>query len=93
MVEDWLRRCKASAQLYVPRGAKSTARNSTGASVTTIKCSLNAMRHVLDVAVEAGHLYANPARNAAVTGSARRERAERGTLRLPTRAELGELYS
>lgn len=95
MVEDWLRRFKATAKPYVPRGAKTASRNSTGASMTTIKCALDAVRQVLDVAVTAGHLYANPARNSTVTDAARRmfkvtrrERAERAPLRLPTREEF-----
>lgn len=57
-----------------------------------------ATRPVLDVAVEAGHLYANPARNAVIAGFARgrikavkRERAERGIARLPTREEFCRL--
>ena len=94
-VEGWLRCFKANAVPYVPAGAKSPARNSTGASVTTIKCALDAVRQVLDVAVDAGQLYANPARNAGVIAvmreivkKVRRERAERGTVRLPTREEF-----
>jgi hypothetical protein len=63
MVEIWLARFVATAKPHTPRGAKGPARNSTGASATTIKCALDAVRHVLDVAVESGHLYANPARN------------------------------
>ena len=39
-VEDWLRRFKANAKPHVPRGATAAARNSTGASATTIKCAL-----------------------------------------------------
>ena len=98
MVEEWLRRFKATAQPYVPRGAKTPAINSTGASMTTIKCALDAVRQVLDVAVSGGHLYANPARNTSVTNAAkrifkvtRRERTERGALRLPTREEFVHL--
>jgi integrase len=98
MVEEWLRRFKAAAVPYVPPGAKTAARNSSGASMTTIKCALDAVRQVLDVAVTAGHLYANPARNSTVTDVARRmfkasrrERAESGPLRLPTRGEFLQL--
>ena len=98
MVERWLREFKANAVPHVPTGAKSAARNSTGASVTTIKCALDAVRQVLDVAVESGHLYANPARNAVISATARgmikavkRERAERGIARLPTREEFCRL--
>jgi integrase len=98
MVEDWLRRFKANATPYVPRGAKSASHNSTGASVTTIKCALDAIRLTLDIAVESGQLYANPARNSNVTDVAkkmfkvaRREKAEKGGLRLPTREEFMKL--
>ena len=94
-VEDWLRRFKANAKPHVPRGATAAARNSTGASATTIKCALDAVRQILDIAVASGHLYANPARNVTVGEAARRmlktvrrERAERGTVRLPTRPEF-----
>ena len=94
-VEDWLRRFKANARPHVPRGATAAARNSTGASATTIKCALDAVRQILDIAVASGHLYANPARNVTVGEAARRmlktvrrERAERGTVRLPTRPEF-----
>lgn len=97
-VEEWLRRFKSNAVPYVPHNAKTAARNSTGASMTTIKCALDAVRQVLDVAVAAGHLYANPARNSTVTDAARRmfrttrrERAERAPLRLPTRQEFMQL--
>jgi integrase len=95
VVEDWLRKFKTEARPHVPRGAKTPAHNSTGASATTIKCALDAFRQVLDVAVESGHLYANPVRNPTVTitagkilKAARREKTERGTLRLPTREEF-----
>lgn len=99
-VEEWLRRFRANATPYVPPNAKTAARNSTGASMTTIKCALDAVRQVLDVAVSAGHLYANPARNSNVAETARRmfkatrrERAERGPLRLPTREEFMQLVA
>ena len=97
-VENWLAQLKATAKPHIPPRAKSPARNSTGASFTTLKCALDSLRQVLDVAVESGHLYANPARNAAVTKTAkgifkaaRRERAERGAARLPTREEFATL--
>lgn len=98
MIEDWLRNFKMNAKPHVPHGAKKAAAKSTGASVTTIKCALDAMRHVLDVAVSAGHLYANPVRNTSVVDvsrklfkAARRENAARNPLRLPTREEFLQL--
>jgi integrase len=98
MVVDWFRKFKAEAKPHVPHNAKSPVKNSTGASITTLKCALDAVRQVLDVAVSAGHLYANPARNPVVSDScrrmfkaARRERAERGPMRLPSREQFVKL--
>jgi integrase len=62
-VESWLRNFVANAKPYIPVRAKRAARNSTGASLTTIKCALGSMRMILDVAVESGHLPTNPARH------------------------------
>lgn len=100
MVESWLRRFHAEAKPHFPPGARAAARNSTGASATTIKCALDAVRLTLDVAVDAGHLYANPARNATVTQaskqllkSTRRAKAERSPARLPTREEFQKLVA
>jgi integrase len=95
MVEEWLGRLKAESKPHVPKGAKRPARNSTGASLTTLKCALDALRQVLDLAVNGGQLAANAARNATVQTftrklfkSVRREKAERGGLVLPSRAEF-----
>ncbi len=57
LVDTWLRSFCASATPYVPNKAKTPARNSTGASATTIKCALDAIRHVLDVAFLRGRYF------------------------------------
>jgi len=97
-VEEWLRRFYSQAKPHVPKNAKSPAKNSTGASTTTIKCALDAMRYVLDVAVDAGFLYANPARNPSVADGAkkilkavRRKRAEKGGVILPDKENFSAL--
>lgn len=97
-VARWLRHLKDSSRPHVPPGAKSPARNSTGASLSTLRCALEALRFVLDVAVDAGHLHANPARDgrarklaAQVFKAARRQRAERGTAHIPTREQFSRL--
>ncbi len=96
----WLRHLRDSAKPYVPKRAKSAARNSTGASLTTLKCALEAVRLVLDIAVEAGHLHANPARHEKVRAlaaqlfkAARRRRAEKGPAHIPTREEFTRLIA
>lgn len=97
-VADWLRRFYAEAKPHVPTNAKRASKISTGASPTTVKCALGAIRAVLDVAVESGLLYANPARNSSVTlaskkilRSAERKKAEKGGLVLPTAIQFKEL--
>jgi integrase len=66
MVRDWALRMRSEATPYVPKGAKKPSRNSAGVSPTTFNCALDAMRHILDVAVEAGHLFDNPARDKSI---------------------------
>ncbi len=98
MVESWLRDFCAGAKPYVPNKAKTPARNSTGASATTIKCALAAVRLVLDVAVDTGHLSANPAKNSSVATTlstilkqVRRSKVESGTLILPSKEQFLQL--
>ena len=63
MVREWTLRLRADAKPYIPKGAKRPCRNSTGVSPTTFNCALDALRQALDLAVEAGHLFTNPARD------------------------------
>jgi len=48
LVEEWLRRFKANAVPDVPKNAKTPAWHSTGSSVTTIKCALDAFHPSCD---------------------------------------------
>jgi integrase len=66
MVREWALKLRAEAMPYVPRGAKRPSRASTGVSPTTFNCALDAMRQALDLAVEAGHLFTNPARDRSI---------------------------
>ena len=66
MVREWALRLRAEAVPYTPKGAKRACRNSTGASPTTYNCALDALRQALDLAVEAGHLFTNPARDKSI---------------------------
>jgi integrase len=66
MVREWALNMRAKAQPYVPVRAKRACRNSTGASPTTFNCALDALRHTLDIAVEAGRLFTNPARDKSI---------------------------
>jgi integrase len=66
MVRAWTLRLRTEATPYVPNGAKTPCRNSTGASPTTFNCALDALRQALDLAVETGHLFTNPARDRSI---------------------------
>jgi hypothetical protein len=84
MVRDWALNMRAKALPYVPKRAKTACRNSTGASPTTVNCALDALRFTLDLAVEAGHLFTNPARDKSVKrATPKKKRVER--IDLPSR--------
>ena len=70
-VRDWWTSMRASGTPYVPPGAKSAIRNSTGMSATTANCALEALRQVLDVAVESGAMFENPARHRLIKSAPR----------------------
>jgi integrase len=99
-VIDWLRKLVAEARPHVPNNARRAAHNSTGASLTTVKCALDSLRLALDVAVESGHLAINPARTRKVTLDfsrmtriLKRRRAERGRNDIPTREDFQAVVS
>jgi integrase len=90
MVREWALNMRAKAQPYVPIGAKRACRNSTGASPTTFNCALDALRHTLDIAVEAGHLFTNPARDKSIKrATPKKKRMER--TEMPSREEFQAL--
>ncbi len=94
MVEEWLRRFKGD------RAALHRSRHKDPCDKLNLRehdAPSMPVRQV-PVAVSGGHLSAKPARNTSVTNAAkrmfkvtRRERAERGALRLPTREEFVQL--
>jgi integrase len=84
MVREWALRMRAEAQPYVPINARRASRNSTGASPTTFNCALDAVRQTLDIAVEAGHLFTNPARDKSV----KRATPKLKRLELPNREQF-----
>lgn len=66
MIREWALKARSESLPYVPNGAKSPSRNSTGMSASAFNSALDALRHTLDIAVEAGHLFANPARDKSI---------------------------
>ena len=84
LVRDWALRLRSDSTPYVPRGARSACRNSTGVSPTTFNCALDAMRQALDLAVEAGYMFTNPARDKSV----KRATPKSKRLTLPSREQF-----
>ena len=89
MVRDWALKMRAETKPYVPKRAKRACRNSTGASPTTFNCALDAVRLTLDIAVEAGHLFTNPARDKSIKRAAPKQKR----LQLPTRDQFQEIVT
>ncbi len=87
MVREWALKMRADSTPYVPKGAKSPCRNSTGASPTTFNCALDAIRQALDLAVEVGHLFANPARDPSI----KRATPKVKRLMLPSRSQFQDI--
>jgi len=63
MVREWALKLRTESKPYVPTGARRECRNSTGVSPTTFNCALDAIRQAFDLAVEAGFIFSNPARD------------------------------
>lgn len=61
MIREWALRMRSEGQPYIPKGANRPLRNSSGVSATAFNSALDALKHTLDIAVEAGYLFANPA--------------------------------
>ncbi len=80
MVREWALRLRSETKPYVPKNAKSPSRRSKGASPTTFNCALDALRHTLDLAVESGRIFSNPARDASI----KRATPKLRRLQLPT---------
>ena len=84
MVREWTLAMRSQAKPYVPTGARGPCRNSTGVSATTFNCALDALRQSLDLAVDAGYLFTNPAGDKIV----RRATPRLKRLALPSREQF-----
>ena len=89
MVREWALKLRSDATPYVPHGARRACRNSTGVSATTFNCALDAFRQALDLAVEAGHLFTNPARDKSI----KRATPKTKRLVLPSRQQFLAIVS
>ncbi len=86
-VREWALRMRSETKPYVPTNAKTASRRSEGASPTTFNCALDALRHTLDLAVESGRIFSNPARDASI----KRATPKLRRLQLPSREQFGKI--
>ena len=90
-VFDWAARFKSEGTNFRPPGAKCRRR---GNSATSVNSAIDALRGILDLAVERGHIPSNPVRvrRSYVVGRLKKKVA-RKTFILPSRAEIGTLLA
>jgi len=89
MVREWALRLRSETKPYVPKNAKTPSRRSKGVSPTTYNCALDAMRQTLDLAVESGRIFSNPARHETV----KRATPKLRRLQLPSRDQFGKIVA
>lgn len=94
-VIEWAERFKADGTAFRPPGAKTEIK---GNSARSVNKAIDALRHVMDLAVEAGAIHSNPVAAAAARLSkgirARlKKKVERKKLHLPTLAQVHQIYS
>jgi len=84
MVREWALHMRSEGLPYIPKGAKKPLRNSSGVSPTAFNSALDALKHTLDTAVEAGYLFTNPALDKTI----KRATPKPKRLVLPTRSQF-----
>lgn len=90
-VFDWAARFKVEGTKFRPPGAKGPRR---GNSATAVNSAIDALRGILDLAVERGQLHANPVDVRRKTGSGRlKKKVTKKALVLPSRAQLTALFT
>jgi len=80
--EDWAKNLRANGTRFRQKGAK---KEHEKISPTRFNNTVATLRHILDLAVESGARYANPA------GKIKRAKVRQTQLQLPSRAQFAEL--
>jgi integrase len=90
-VFDWAARFKVEGTKFQPPGAKGPRRAN---SATAVNSAIDALRGILDLAVERGQLHANPVDVRRKAGGGRlKKRVTKKALILPSRAQLSALFT
>ena len=90
-VFDWAARFKIEGTKFQPPGAKTPRR---GNSATSVNSAIDALRQILDLAVERGQIHANPvAVRRASDGGRLKKKITKKSLVLPSRTQLDALFA
>jgi integrase len=90
-VFDWAARFKVEGTKFRPPGAKAPRR---GNSATSVNSAIDALRQILDLAVERGQIHANPVTARSASGSSRlKKKITKKPLILPSRTQLDALFA
>jgi hypothetical protein len=90
LVFDWVARFKFEGTKFQPPGAKAPR---PGNSATSLNSAINALRQILDLAVERGQIHANPVTVRCASGGARlKKKITKKALVLPSRTQLARLF-
>jgi len=91
LVFDWAARFKVEGTKFQPSGAKAPRR---GNSATSVNSAIDALRQILDLAVERGQIHANPVTvRRGVGGGRLKKKITKKALILPSRMQLGALFA
>lgn len=90
-VFDWAARFKIDGTKFQPPGAKAPRR---GNSATSVNSAIDALRGILDLAVERGQIHANPVTvRRGVAGGRLKKKIVKKPLLLPSRTQLDALFA
>lgn len=85
----WAAKFKAEGTQFQPPGSKTVRR---GNSATAVNSAIDALRHVLDLAVESGQIHANPVQPK-LNGERLKKRIAKKALILPDRGQMNRLFA
>jgi integrase len=88
-VQAWVARLKHVGTRYTPPGTKTVRK---GNSPSSINLAIDALRWVLDIALERGQIHTNPARVKPTNGRLKKKVVQK-KLVLPSRTEVGKLLA
>jgi integrase len=89
-VFDWATRFKLEGTKFRPPGAKAARR---GNSATSVNSAIDALRGILDLAVERGQIHTNPVVVRRFSGGRLKKKVTKKALVLPSRVQVEALFA